>query len=89
MFLQSQVRSGRNLAHYEGGRSFENIHMLFTSLPSRPASGLRLETAPNIDKKKPEFYFSSPVKKILTEKAKRHCAAKQKSICATKVDRTP
>jgi hypothetical protein len=47
---------------------------MFTSYshhtPSLPASGLRLETASNIDKKKSELYFSSPVKKTLTEKSK-------------------
>jgi hypothetical protein len=35
-----------------------------------PASGLRLETVPKSDKKKSELYFSSLVKKILTEKSK-------------------
>jgi hypothetical protein len=47
------------------------VHTLFTSLPSRPASGLRLETARNLDKKKSEFYFLSLSKKILTEKPNR------------------
>jgi hypothetical protein len=54
---------------------------LFTSYshhcPSRPASGLRLEIGPKIDKKKSEFYFSSAIKKILTEKTKRHCPGTQ------------
>jgi hypothetical protein len=66
---------------------------LFTSYshhcPFRPASGLRLEIASHLDKKKPEFYFSSAIKKILTEKTKRHCPRRQKSLNSTKVDRTP
>jgi hypothetical protein len=37
--------------------------MLFTSPPSRPASGLRLETAAMVDKKKSEFYFRRRSKK--------------------------
>jgi hypothetical protein len=32
------------------------------------ASGWRLETAENCDKKKSELYFCSPAKKFLTEK---------------------
>jgi hypothetical protein len=60
----------------------QNFSKLFTSYshhcPSRPASGLRLETASNIDKKKSEFYFSSAFKKILTEKPKRHWRGKPK-----------
>jgi len=44
---------------------------LFTSyshpLSFLPASGLRLEIAFHSDKKKPELYFSSVLKKLLTE----------------------
>ena len=48
----------------------ENVHILFTRPHlSLPASGLRLETAFKIDKKKSELYFSFPVKKTLTEKS--------------------
>jgi len=54
--------------------------MLFTSLPSRPASGLRLEIVPNFDKKKSEFYFSSALKKILTEK-RNEAVEKSKPDC--------
>jgi hypothetical protein len=50
----------------------QRISELFTRYshhcPSRPASGLRLETVPNMDKKKSELYFSAAVKKFLTEK---------------------
>jgi hypothetical protein len=50
----------------------QRISELFTRYshhcPPRPASGLRLEIGPNMDKKKSELYFSSPVKKFLTEK---------------------
>jgi hypothetical protein len=45
------------------------VHILFTSTPSFPLpAGLRLETGAQIDKKKSEIYFSSHIKKILTEK---------------------
>jgi hypothetical protein len=58
---------------------------LFTSyshcLPSRPASGLRLEILGQIDKKKSEFYFCVDGKKILTEKAKRD-SKKTRNCCA-------
>ena len=51
-----------------------HVHILFTrASPSSPAAGLRLEIAPNIDKKKSELYFSLPVKKILTKKANQAC----------------
>jgi hypothetical protein len=49
----------------------DSVHILFTSLPFRPASGLRLEIALNIDKEKSEFYFSFALKKILTENRKK------------------
>jgi hypothetical protein len=52
----------------QGAGYIKTVHRLFTSLPSRPASGLRLETTRNADKKKSEFYFSTVLKKILTEK---------------------
>jgi hypothetical protein len=57
--------------------------MLFTSPRSCPASGLRLEIAAMVDKKKSEFYFSSALKKILTEKAKRGYPGKTKIIWFT------
>jgi hypothetical protein len=62
----------------------QNLSKLFTSYshhcPSRPASGLRLEIASNIDKKKPEFYFPSAFKKILTEKPKRRWRGNQNDL---------
>jgi hypothetical protein len=62
------VRGSQIVSHLQGAGYFKTVHRLFTSLPSRPASGLRLETRRNVDKKKSEFYFSTPLKKILTEK---------------------
>jgi hypothetical protein len=66
---------------------------LFTSYshhcPSRPASGLRVEIGSKIDKKKSEFYFSSAIKKILTEKSETALPGNTKSINSTSVDRTP
>jgi hypothetical protein len=48
----------------------QRISELFTRYshhcPSRPASGLRVETGANLDKKKSELYFSPAVKKFLT-----------------------
>jgi hypothetical protein len=41
---------------------------------------LRLETAAHIDKKKPEFYFSPHIKKILTEKSKRAWSKTKKMV---------
>jgi hypothetical protein len=56
-----------------GSKSFLDLFTCYSHhCPARPASGLRLEIAPNIDKKKSELYFPTPVKKILTENAKRH-----------------
>jgi len=53
----------------------QRILELFSSYshgcPSRPASGLRLEIAPNLDKEKSELYFLASVKKFLTEKRNR------------------
>jgi hypothetical protein len=48
---------------------------------------LRLEIGTNIDKKKPEFYFLSRIKKILTEKLNRHCPEHEKILSAREVDR--
>ncbi len=51
-----------------------NVHILFTSAFFLPCpTGLRLETAVKIDKKKTELYFSSHEKNFLTEKEKRAC----------------
>jgi hypothetical protein len=47
---------------------------------------LRLETAAHIDKKKSEFYFSSHIKKILTEKSKRAWSKTAKMVPAWEVD---
>jgi len=58
-----------------------HVHILFTrASPSSPAAGLRLEIAPNIDKKKSELYFSLPVKKILTKKANQACPLSHKFL---------
>jgi len=47
---------------------FQSVHILFTPpYWFLPASGLRLEIAFHSDKKKPEFYFSLLLKKLLTE----------------------
>ncbi len=55
---------------------------LFTSYshhcPSRPASGLRLETVMNSDKKKSELYFGTMVKKILTENVQGNTRPREK-----------
>jgi len=51
-------------------RSFELFTCYSHHCPSRPASGLRLEITPNMDKKKSELYFSARFKKFLTEKRK-------------------
>jgi hypothetical protein len=42
-------------------------HVIHITALSAPASGLRLETAANLDKKKSELYFLRSVKKSLTE----------------------
>jgi hypothetical protein len=42
-------------------------HLIHTPYWFLPASGLRLEIAFHFDKKKPEFYFSLLLKKLLTE----------------------
>jgi hypothetical protein len=51
----------------QGQRIFELFTHYSHHCPSRPASGLRLEISPNLDKKKSELYFSGAVKKFLTE----------------------
>jgi len=56
------------------GSFLGNVHILFTTAFLLPCpTGLRLETAVKIDKKKTELYFSSHEKNFLTEKEKRAC----------------
>jgi hypothetical protein len=61
-----------------GGSFLGNVHILFTTAFFLPCpTGLRLETAVKIDKKKTELYFSSREKNFLTEKEKRACHPEQ------------
>ena len=63
-----------------------HVHILFTRASlSSPAAGLRLEIAPNIDKKKSELYFSLPVKKFLTKKANRACPQATNFLVSSRV----
>jgi hypothetical protein len=63
------------------------VHILFTSTPSFPLpAGLRLETSAHIDKKKPEIYFSSHIKKILTEKRGSTLPKNYKTLPSHEVD---
>jgi hypothetical protein len=71
IFLQISVQKLDPLTHFSAAKVSGTVHILFTYCPSRPASGLRLETTSKSDKKKSELYFLPRVKKILTEK----CAA--------------
>jgi hypothetical protein len=80
LLVAIKVKSLGEPAMLGAGRSIickvQRISELFTRYshhcPPRPASGLRLETGPNPDKKKSELYFLSPVKKFLTENRKRN-----------------
>jgi hypothetical protein len=63
------------------------VHILFTSIPSFPLpAGLRLETSAQIDKKKSEIYFSSHIKKILTEKRGSTLPKNYKTLSSCEVD---
>jgi hypothetical protein len=66
---------------------------LFTSYshhcPSRPASGSRVETVTNYDKKKSEFYFLVRLKKILTENVMRCFPSGQKNAARAPLTALP
>jgi hypothetical protein len=86
IFLQISVQKLDQLTHFSAAKVSGTVHILFTSLPFRPASGLRLETATEIDKKKSELYFLPAVKKILTENVKRTVPRAQRNRPARDVD---
>jgi hypothetical protein len=73
--------------HSKRANFFKAVHILLTITAFRPASGLRLEIALNIDKKKPEFYFLLSIKKILTEKPNGHRPKHENLSGAHQVDR--
>jgi hypothetical protein len=73
MLFRSQIGSCGGVVHFRRVIFIVAVHILFTFTAFRPASGLRLEITTKIDKKKPELYFLSRIKKILTEKLNGHC----------------
>jgi len=57
MLFQRKLAWCSGVIHSRRAKFFKAVHILFTLTAFRPASGLRLETGGNIDKKKSEFYF--------------------------------